>query len=87
MFPSIKKGDAGMAVSREFAPADRSQDAANSLFVSINSLFCAIKFPVPISRELYSNKLILLRSVGRSRSGPIFLKFPVIFPVSREFSP
>jgi hypothetical protein len=34
-------------------PADNSlQDAANSLLVSINSLFCAIKFPVPDSREL-----------------------------------
>ena len=53
-------------------PADNSlQDAANSLLVSINSLFCAIKFPVPISRELSSNKLILLRS-----DGPPFAKRP-----------
>jgi hypothetical protein len=41
------------------------QYAANSLLVSINSLFGAIKFPVPISRELSSIKLILLRSVGQ----------------------
>jgi hypothetical protein len=41
------------------------QDAANSLLVSINSLFCTIKFPVPISRELSCNQLILLRSVGQ----------------------
>ncbi len=47
-------------------PAGNSlQDAANSLLVSRNSLFCAIKFPVQISRELSSNKLVLLRSVGQ----------------------
>jgi hypothetical protein len=40
------------------------RDAPNSLLVSIKFLFCAIKFPVPISRELSSNKLILLVSVG-----------------------
>jgi hypothetical protein len=33
-------------------PAGNSlQDAANSLLVSINSLFCAIKFPVQISSQ------------------------------------
>jgi hypothetical protein len=52
-----------------------------SLLVSINSLFCTIKFPVPISRELSSNKLILLRSDGR-----LFAKRPD-FRVSRETAP
>jgi hypothetical protein len=53
------------------------RDAANSLLVSINSLFGAIKFPVPISRELSSNKLILLRSDGRLfAKRPDFRKIP-----------
>ena len=57
----------------------------NSLLGLINSLFGAIKFPVPISRELSSNELILLRSDGRLfANGPIFTKFPVLFPDSRE---
>ena len=57
------------------------QDAANSLLVSINSLFGAIKFPVPISRELSSNKLILLRSDGQILAQqPNFCKIPCYFP-------
>jgi hypothetical protein len=61
-------------------PADNSlQDPANSLLVSINSLFCAIKFPVPVSRELSSNKLILLRSDGQILAKrPDFRKIPGI---------
>ena len=60
---------ASRTMARAFAIARMEaipcKDAANSLLVSINSLFCAIKFPVPTSRELSSNKLILLRSVGQ----------------------
>jgi hypothetical protein len=52
-----------------------------SLLVSINSLFGAIKFPVPISRELSSNKLILLRSDGRLfAKRPDFHEIPCSFP-------
>jgi hypothetical protein len=41
--------------------ADNSlQDATNSLFASINTLFGANNFPVPIPRELFCNRLILL---------------------------
>jgi len=67
-FPSPTER-ASRTMARAFAIArmegNSLQDAANSLLVSINSLFCAIKFPVPTSRELSSNKLILQRFVGQ----------------------
>jgi hypothetical protein len=53
----------------------------NSLLGLINSLFGAIKFPVPNSRELSSNELILLRSDGRLfAKRPDFHEIPCSFP-------
>jgi hypothetical protein len=53
----------------------------NSLLGLINSLFGAIKFPVPISRELSANELILLRSDGRLfAKRPDFHEIPCSFP-------
>src|ERR1700730_3338035 len=48
---------------------------------STTGLLGAIKVPVPISRELSSNKLILLRSDGQIiAQQPNFCKIPCYFP-------
>jgi len=62
-------------------PEPGGSSGQQQMLASINSLFCAIKFPVPISRELSCNQLILLRSVGHLLAKrPNFCKIPCYFP-------
>src|SRR5215208_3290037 len=56
----------------------------NSLFGRTNSLFLAPKFPVPVSREFAANRLNAPTHSAFRR--PELAKFPVKFPVLREFA-
>jgi hypothetical protein len=58
----------------------------DSLFLEKHSLMRVWKFPVPLRRE-FGFKLLDLRADQPRKSGcmPVSAKFPVNFPVSREF--
>jgi hypothetical protein len=65
-----------------------SRASGNSLIVFWKFLVLLTNFPVPIFREL-AGKLRNHRPLRPSENGnhPEIAKFPVLFPVSREFRP
>jgi hypothetical protein len=61
-------------------------DASNSLILVENSLFLLRKFPVPMSREFRTKSPEIIGLAGRlmREASPKTVKFPVLFPVTRE---